>query len=283
MGQTSATKVAKSVIRKGSRVTGSGLSRLIAKGLHSEEPRSERNKLFCGDASYCPRRAVLFSTTGGVNITDAAGHFYMGIGTTVHELIQKGLSKSGVLIEAERRISLKHLGVEVSGRIDGVIRLDGQARILEIKTCGALPGKPKKEHLHQAILYALISGIHRVIILYMSRSIADWQGALQMVEFEVEVTPDDLKMISDQLASSIVGTSMKIIPEIPSHITSAHDCGFCPFQERCWNPSRQPAKVNKAFKIKCAEVSNELISSADVSHKGHLKEFKSMLVKELGY
>ena len=68
-------------------------------------------------------------------------------------------------------VDLSPLGVSLSGSSDGV-EVDGQTRLLEIKTCGAYPfrlaketGLPKRQHVAQAALYAM--GTPEVTHLWM--------------------------------------------------------------------------------------------------------------------
>lgn len=242
------------VIRKGSKVRGSGLIRYIAEGLKLDVPRKARGKLYCGDAGWCSRKSALLSLYDGRNMSNAASMMYMNLGTSVHRTIQEGLKKSGVLIADEKRLDVNIDGISISGMIDGVLDLDGEETILEIKTCGALPSKPKKEHLHQAIVYSLLTGIRSIIVFYFSRSVASYDGTLIAKEFEIRATPDELKEVANILAQSIVATQLKIIPEIPSHITSASSCGFCPFQSRCWTDGEKFKSPPKRFYQKVEEV-----------------------------
>jgi hypothetical protein len=69
-------------------------------------------------------------------------------------------------------VDLSPSGVSLSGSSDGVVQVDGQTRLLEIKTMGSYPfriaketGLPKRQHVAQAALYAL--GTPRVTHLWM--------------------------------------------------------------------------------------------------------------------
>lgn len=259
-----------SVVRKGSRVAGVGLVRHITNGLKKTERRYKRKKLYCGDASYCPRRATLFATTEGTSEWNAAGRFYMDTGTTVHEIIQESLMRQGIMIEAERRVDFTIGGVPIAGKIDGIIDVEGDIKILEIKTCGALPGAPKKEHLHQALTYALLSGIYKIVIFYMSRSIAGFGGKLTCTEFEYDVTSTDLDMIAEILATSVVGATREALPPIPLHIESQRDCGFCPFTKICWGgESIELRAFKKEDEDRIDEVKEALLELSRKEHEAY--------------
>jgi CRISPR/Cas system-associated exonuclease Cas4 (RecB family) len=258
----------KSVIRKGSRIGTRGLAKFIMNGLKSREKRTMRNRLYCGDAAYCPRKATLFATTTGENTSNAAGQFYMETGTTVHRLIQKAFERTGILVEAERRINIEYDGIALRGMVDAIVEVDGEQKVVEIKTCGELPGKPKKEHLHQALTYALVTGVHKVVIFYMSRKVASYDGHLICTEFEYDVTQAQLDMIAGILASSFVGAKSGVVPMIPDHITHQHDCGFCPFQTLCWGPEAKRFPPLKANVIKEVALAKEaLLKDAKAAHK----------------
>jgi hypothetical protein len=257
-----------SVIRKGSRIAGQGITRFITAGLKYSEHRGRRWKLYCGDAAYCSRKSVLFATTEGQNVMSAASLLYMDIGTVIHRVFQKGLEKAGVLVEAERRVNLRYKDIELSGMIDGILKIDDEYKILEIKTCGGLPGKPKKEHLHQALTYALITGIYKVVIFYQSRKVAGWEGKLECVEFEIDVNPTQLDMVAEILATSFVCAKKKVIPPIPLHIGSQGDCGFCPFTTICWGESsKRFPKLKPSIEDEIEVAKNALLSMSRKAHK----------------
>jgi CRISPR/Cas system-associated exonuclease Cas4 (RecB family) len=256
-----------SIIRRGSRVASTGLTRYIMKGLKKTEKRWKRKKLYCGDASYCPRRATLFSATEGVSEFTAAGRFYMDTGTTVHEIIQEVLMQQGVLLEAERRVDITLDGLTTSGRIDGILNIDGETKILEIKTCGALPSAPKKEHLHQALTYSLLTGIRKVIIFYMSRKVASYDGRLECVEFTYDVTDADLDMVATLLAASVVGATRRVLPPIPPHITSQRDCGFCPFTNICFGDEKVDLPpFERKHEVRVEKVKAALLKMSDEAY-----------------
>lgn len=265
------TTTKKSILRKGSRVTGGGITRYIVEGLKTKEHRGKRWKLYCGDAGYCSRKSVLFASTEGENIGSASSLLYMDIGTVIHRIFQKGLQRAGVLEEAERRVSLKYKEVELSGMIDGVLKIHDEYKILEIKTCGALPSAPKKEHLHQAIMYALITGIYKVVIFYQSRKVAGWDGKLECVEFEFEVTPIQLDMVAEILATSFVCTKNKIVPPIPMHIDSQSKCGFCPFTSICWGEtSKKFPKLSHRIEDEIQKAKNDLLRMSRKEHRKYV-------------
>ena len=221
------------VIRKGKPFEDESITSLINKGLTASS-RLHRKNLYASDAAYCPRKASII-----VNLPDeyesptsSSGKLYMAIGSAVHEQIQTGLRNAGALLAAEYRID--ELGINLGGYIDAIFCLNDVPRILEIKTCGNLPSRPKPEHVSQAITYSLITGIPKPILYYVSRSVAGWDGKLITRTFELEPSPDEYFLIALNLYRAQHYGRAQRLAEIPAHIKNSSTCGFCPFKNMCW-------------------------------------------------
>jgi CRISPR/Cas system-associated exonuclease Cas4 (RecB family) len=221
------------VVRKGKPFEDESITSLITKGLESNE-RLRRKNLYASDAAYCPRKSSII-----VNIpeeykviTSSSGKLYMAIGSAVHEKIQLGLRNAGALIASEFRID--GLGISLGGYIDAIIRLNDEPRVLEIKTCGNLPSKPKPEHVSQALTYSLVTGIPKPIMYYVSRSVAGWDGKLITRTFELEPSRQEYFVVAQNLYPPQYYSQAQRLAEIPAHIRTAANCGFCPFKNMCW-------------------------------------------------
>lgn len=206
----------------------------VINGLSGTAPLHRRN-LHGGDGAYCARKnsAMLNMPDDQMVEMSAASAFYFSIGSAVHETIQKALTKTGMLIASEFRIN--SIGINIGGYVDAIVRIDDKPRILEIKTCGGLPAKPKPEHVFQAMTYALITGIPDPILFYVSRSVASWDGKLITKQFELESTKAAYIQVATGLYRSLYYAEAKRLADIPVHIESARECGFCPFVNTCWN------------------------------------------------
>lgn len=227
----------------------------------------KRRNLYGADAANCPRKASIIMNLPADHETEfsASGALYMAIGSAVHETLQSALKKSGVLLVSEYRIS--GFGISLGGYVDAIIMLNGRPRILEIKTCGnTLPAKPKPEHVVQAQTYALVTGILDPIILYVSRSVAGYDGKIISRQFDIDSDRDTLSLIATRLFRSQYYAEAKVLADIPSHIANSRDCGFCAFTEMCWTshvpyPIDPPSKEQKAeLELRVAESAQKAVA-----------------------
>ena len=189
-----------------------------------------RNKFYGSDVGYCPRKSVAFrlipeSYQVPISISS---EFYMGIGNAIHEIVVELLGEK--VIEAEAYVS--HDTVEVGGRVDAILEEeDGKNTFLEIKSCGRIPPKPRKQHQYQVGMYGFLAGIERMKLLYVSRNVADWTGKLLCVEYLID--PKFIRKAAKNMAISQKFYEKKTIPPIPEHIKKS-DCRFCALLKYCW-------------------------------------------------
>ena len=136
------------------------------------KPTAAGTLMRCSDAGNCLRqRGFSASRFPEAHKFDTSTLIAFSLGTSMHELLQESIGHvhGG---EFEKVVDLSPLGVSLSGSSDGVVEVDGQTRLLEIKTCGAYPfrlaketGLPKRQHVAQAALYAM--GTPEVTHLWM--------------------------------------------------------------------------------------------------------------------
>ena len=135
------------------------------------KPTAAGTLMRCSDAGNCLRqRGFAAAKFPEAHSFDTSTLIAFSLGTSMHELLQESIGHvhGG---EFEKVVDLSPLGVSLSGSSDGV-EVDGQTRLLEIKTCGAYPfrlaketGLPKRQHVAQAALYAM--GTPEVTHLWM--------------------------------------------------------------------------------------------------------------------
>jgi hypothetical protein len=136
------------------------------------KPTAAGTLMRCSDAGNCLRqRGFAAAKFPEAHSFDTSTLIAFSLGTSMHELLQESIGHvhGG---EFEKVVDLSPLGVSLSGSSDGVVEVDGQTRLLEIKTCGAYPfklakqtGLPKRQHVAQAALYAM--GTPEVTHLWM--------------------------------------------------------------------------------------------------------------------
>jgi len=117
------------------------------------------------------------------------------LGTSMHELLQESIGNvyDG---EFEAVVDLSGSGVSLSGSADGVVEIDGETMLLEIKTMGAYPfkmakesGLPKRQHVAQAALYAMgFPEVTKLWMVYLAKE-SGFRGhkAGEMLEFIIDL------------------------------------------------------------------------------------------------
>ena len=152
--------------------------------------------LRCSDAQNCLRqRGFAAAKFPEVHSIDTTVLLAFSLGTSMHELLQESISNSYDM-ESEAVVDLSGSGVSLSGSADGVVEVDGQTRLLEIKTMSAYPfklakesGMPKRQHVAQAALYAMgFPEVTKLWIVYLAKE-SGFRGhkAGEMLEFVIDL------------------------------------------------------------------------------------------------
>lgn len=211
------------------RPGGDSLSQTLLKGMVSSNPL-RRNKMYGGTAGGCGRHSVLMQLTDETDTFSASSALYMKIGSAVHEAVSDSLYAQGLLIFKEYRIKPPHW-LNLGGYVDNVFMWEGKVSLLEVKTCGGLPASPKIEHVRQAQVYSLITGIDQTFIFYVSRNVG--MPIPKVTSFLVDTS--DLTYVANNLVLGHLGMVHKFIPSIPADFRPSHStCQYCPFKTRCW-------------------------------------------------
>lgn len=229
------------IVRKGWTGGDHSLVTTIIQGMRTHEGiHRDRARLFAGDVAHCPRKAVLHHQVDTDTKVEsvASSKLYMAIGSAVHEKVTDSLYAQGLLLFKEYRIP--DLGLSLGGYVDAIVLFNGKIRNVEIKTCGRLPNEPKLEHKHQALMYETVTGF-RSIVLYVSRSVASWDGKVQMRALELNATPAERDQVLASAATAHYYSAAGVLPPIPSYLRSKVDCNYCPFAEICWGPVPSPS------------------------------------------
>jgi hypothetical protein len=152
--------------------------------------------LRCSDAQNCLRqRGFAAAKFPEVHSIDTTVLLAFSLGTSMHELLQESISNSYDM-ESEAVVDLSGSGVSLSGSADGVVEVDGQTRLLEIKTMSAYPfklakesGMPKRQHVAQAALYAMgFPEVTHLWVVYLAKE-SGFRGhkAGEMLEFVIDL------------------------------------------------------------------------------------------------
>jgi PD-(D/E)XK nuclease superfamily len=210
---------------------GTQITDYIKSGLQTIEKRSKRERLHASNAGHCGRRSVLSMTKSNDELVSPASALYFKIGNSIEEVVLDALYHVGVLVFRQYKLHDEQLNL--TGIIDGIVFANGALSLLEIKSCGALPEKPKPEHLAQSFLYSALTGLNAKII-YVSRNVATWNGELLIREFTLPDNKDEMLKYVKQAAIARVCLSKKLLPPMPNGFKKSN-CSNCPFIPHCWN------------------------------------------------
>lgn len=204
--------------------------------------KSIRRGIYASSAGLCARQ------TAGVLLLDpdkethrkASAQFYFKLGNAFESVVSRAFERAEILIDQETRISSYHTDLDISGRIDFVIRdraFSDSLSLVELKTCGKLPDKPRPAHYAQLMTYLVLTGMPRGYVLYISRNVAGWNGELIQKAFLIEPT---LKERETVLLNVTLGSEYYKQRALPNKPTSMkrYKCGFCPLIPYCWEDDK---------------------------------------------
>lgn len=245
---------------------------LLTAGLSDVYPMKKK-RAHAKDASFCPRRSAFLihideSFTASVS---PASSFYMSIGTAVHETLCRGYKKAGVLLYEELR--MHELGLNIGGYIDAIIMID-EPRVVEFKTCGKLPEAPKPDHVAQASLYALASGLLNPRLLYLSRNVAAFGGELSIREFEIPTTFESMRKMAKSLAVGYYSSLIGYAPPIPEGLSKSK-CLYCQFTDVCF----AGAKSHLPALVEDIDIMEEVYRKADLHATEIMDRFEERRVE----
>lgn len=223
------------LVRKGNPYRSSDLVTNM-QGVTSPRPSHLKKKSLNGaDVGFCSRKSNLHLAIipGYYEPVSLASQFYFGIGNAVHDVVFQSFKEMGILVANELPLFVGN----IHGYIDDIIVSEdsGELKIIDVKTCGQLPPKIKVGQEEQLLVYSLLTGIKEASILYVSRTVAGWDGVVKMKEIAADTSPDNLRRVARIVAESTVYLARKIVSPKPVYRTSASSCGFCPFKDSgCW-------------------------------------------------
>lgn len=198
-----------------------------------------RDRIFASQAGLCERQtAGLFYLDSDEEIQrKASAQFYFAFGNETENIMARAFDKAGLLIDRETRIEAYHDELPISGRIDFVLEdvyESGSLVLMELKTCGKLPARPKPPHLAQLKTYMLLTGMPKGLLWYVSRTVAGWDGDLKQKTFEIKMNDTERLELAYRIALGAVYAKSGHLPERPEHMKK-YACGFCPLIKFCWD------------------------------------------------
>jgi hypothetical protein len=206
----------------------------LESGLLGTQEIDRSGRTWVSQVSGCARHGALAATFKGSEVEDAAKEFYCEIGKTAENSILKGWRKDGILLFHDYSLP-RIYGLDVGGKVDAIVYYRNKITVVEVKTCGALPSKPKPAHLSQARLYAAFLGLPYTLF-YMSRSVAKFGGSLKVKEFNYDF---DVDILTNNMYNAVYASNCIKDSKMPSKSSEATTvshglCTFCNFKDVCW-------------------------------------------------
>lgn len=196
------------------------------------------DRIFASAAGQCERKiaGMYFLPEGHSRTRKASAEFYFGQGNLFEEIVSKAFHKAGIFLDAETRVEAYHPEIPLSGRIDFTI-LDPEDEdeivLVELKTTGKLPERPKPGQLSQLMTYLVVTGMDKGILWYISRNVAAWGGDLLQRAFVIEPDYEEKWKSIFTTAFGAVHARERLLPPLPPHMKK-YKCGFCPLTDFCW-------------------------------------------------
>lgn len=185
----------------------------------------------------CPRYWYLAFDGGDfVENTEARNLAMMQSGTDAHARLQRTLAAAEILVADE--VELKWSDPPIRGFMDALIRWGDEKVVLEIKTTSQevfihkrLTRKPSPNHLIQVLIYMMITGKNKGVVLYENRN------DLQLVACEIEMNEKNKKILDEVLEwlrEVYSSWEAKELPVRPFRSQTVKICQSCPLNKVCW-------------------------------------------------
>lgn len=218
--------------------------------LRHTQPSRRRTYLWGADGGLCPRKNLFNQECPVPFVYYPSTQGYMAVGVALEDMLAKALDRNDRLIKQDIRLveleskNMPHL--RISGKMD-IIALDheDQPALVEVKTCGPLPHKPKPNHLVQLHTYAAVSGFNRCYLTYVSRKISTTgaKGKLDVHTFPVDVTRETFfSRFYTAALSQICMDERRAVP-VPAHFRKSRECSWCDFESYCWPHDESPVPL----------------------------------------
>jgi len=180
-------------------------------------------------AGYCNRQSYLYGTRVLNSDWDAPSQLYANIGISAEKFVADNLGDN--LIASNIRIYDSE-DIRLGGEIDMIVWLNGRINLLENKTCSELPKEPKPYQKSQLGVYMSYYQSHG-ILYYVSRSVMDNKRNLKCAQFDIPYSHEQTLNIVTNIFFSRLCIDNNLYPM--KLISKRSDCGFCDFQNLCWN------------------------------------------------
>jgi hypothetical protein len=197
----------------------------------------------------------------------------MDFGSILHTRIQAIVNKLGILIEAEKLKTIVFGGLSFRYKTDGIIVLNRQRHIMEIKTTyagglRAVRHDPKPEDVIQMSLYMLFENIKNGILLYVGRDnaymieyyITQECDAYKTAMAGIDKKMSELRALETQIKAGFIpkrdgyiemknggGKVSEDFQKDKAHHKSFWQCNYCQWKDLCWANELDEIKQHKFY------------------------------------
>lgn len=220
-----------------------------------DESRIRGGRLYASSAALCPRKEAFNNhpaIDNGMEQQSVTRLLYTEIGHTIESVLIAGFGSSLVV----EHYKVNNDALNLGGEIDAIIRKGDHLYIVEIKSCGAVPVRPKAAHVRQAQVYAALTGLPAVL-LYWSRNVESWKAGraeIAATAFDIDTSSETLQQVMRNVALSRIYTDLTVNPPMPDGMRKTVDCAYCPYYSICWD-NGTPLYDNDATEAQVTEAS----------------------------
>jgi len=230
------------------------LKKLIDNHMRTIQANNNRDhsKFHPSAIGYCSRK-ITYSMLGyEEEPVDTITQRIFENGHSMHARYEKWFEDMGIQIAPELvlsensedpEIARKARELNIDGRTDSLIEVNGERYIVELKSAGQamfeyhLNKGPKKHHLQQILMYMYLTGVKKGILLYENKN------TQEIREFAIEY---DEEIVEDLIKKASVINSYVLEKKLPPKegTASSWQCKYCNYFNLCMNPG-SPASQAK--------------------------------------
>jgi CRISPR/Cas system-associated exonuclease Cas4 (RecB family) len=208
---------------------------MITKYIKKEFRPRGIGKYYPSDAGMCMRK-VWYSYMYPSEVEPELAKIFE-LGNIIHDFIVKVLksekNREIVLLGSELPVRQNIDGIEISGRVDDVIKvcIDNKVYLVEVKSTKSLfyTNDAKSHNVDQLQLYMHLTGIHDGIILYVDKT------NLQTKAFKISYDPSAANEIIERFKKLHSHLLEKTLPPPEAKLIqkNAWMCKYCEYQDKC--------------------------------------------------
>ena len=223
------------------------------------ENNPPKMSIYASALGSCPRRFALEKTVTGSTFGFEQKRIF-DIGNDFGNRYAEYLDMAGVQLGAEIDVHDPSRGVR--GRLDSLIKIDGEEIVVEFKTAAAssyntIIKSPKKNHKLQCAYYMQQRKVTNGIIAYIIKEghvERDGEEKLKfpMIEHQIKMTPKLSAEVDTAIARLRSALDMLVNDGEITNDVDKSECSFCSFNQECpfsyMNSDNRPTSLSALFK-----------------------------------